>query len=105
MLTRLQGGQGEGLTGPQIWCQATRGRRPVSSLELHLHLGTSWFHLGLRQSGVQAGDGGGCSCWQGALLFEGRGSKAVGTTGCGVRTAAPRALPARRWTDQLVDAW
>lgn len=42
MLTQLQGGQGEGLTGPQIWCQATSGRWPVSSLELHLHLGTAW---------------------------------------------------------------
>lgn len=41
-LTRLQGGQGEGLTGPQIWRHATRGRRPVSFLELHLHLGTAW---------------------------------------------------------------
>ena len=42
MLTLLQGEQGEGLTGPRIWCQATRGRWHVSSLELYLHLGTAW---------------------------------------------------------------
>lgn len=34
--------------------------------------------LGLRQTGVQAGDSGGCSCWQGALLLRGRGEQGRG---------------------------
>lgn len=49
--------------------------------------------LGLGQSGGAGWGSGGCPCWQGALLLGRRGSKALGTTGCGVRTAAPLRFP------------
>lgn len=91
MLTRLQGGQGEGLTGPQIWCQATRGRRPVSFLELHLHLGTAWSRFrpqaewGGRLGTVEAAPAGRvlcCSKGGGARPWTPRG------VGCGPRRLA-----------------
>lgn len=83
MLTLLQGEQGEGLTGPRIWCQATRGRWPVSSLELHLHLGTAWSRFR-----PQAEWGAGWGQWRLFLL-----------AGC---SAAPREGGARPWAPRGV---
>lgn len=103
MLTLLQGEQGEGLTGPRIWCQATRGRWHVSSLELYLHLGTAWSRFRPQADGCRLGTVEAVPAGRVLCCSEGGGSKAVGTTGCGVRTPAPCAVPTQRRTDQLVD--